>query len=199
MTSKIFWGFWIIAWPTATLIQPLVTTRGSADDTIVTPAKRVAAPSAIAGPKSEPTSETLPEAPARDPFQTELGDPKATSHRISQPSPQPAEKAFDAEVFEKSERLPASAADERTEPAPRTAIRPNSIRRAGPELTAQEERAQKLIYERALVRAKQRQSRLAARQWMQSAPRLASKSASWQPQLTQPNVLAEMDRITNQP
>ncbi|MDB5334746.1 MAG: hypothetical protein JWN70_365 [Planctomycetaceae bacterium] len=208
MARKIFWGLWMTVWPAVALIPPLVTAQGPAravtvaqDDSIVTPTKRVAAPVELASPQTELTLEELPntpqlDVPSPDPFEPKLSESKAPTHRISQPSAPHGEKAFDAEAFDKSEPLPAAGND--TVPqSPRTNVRLNSPRRTGPELTAQEERAQKLIHERALLRAQQRHTRLAVKQWVQTTPRIVGKSTNWHPQTTQPNALAEFDRIEN--
>ena len=207
MARKIFWGLWMTVWPAVALIPPLVTAQGPqrpvmADDAIVTPAKRIAPPAEIAGSGPALTVERLPEmpqldTPAQDPFEPTVSSTTTTTHRISQPTAEPTDKTFDADAFDKSEQLPA-AGNKTASQTPQTPARPRLTRRTGPELTAQEERAQKLIHERAMLRAQQRHTRLAARQGSPAMPRLMkNQSTNWRPQLTQPNALAEFDRIEN--
>lgn len=205
MARKIFWGLWMTVWPAVALIPPLVTAQGPqraavVDDSIVTPAKRGAAPAEMVSPRTELTLEEIPDnpqldVPSPDPFEPRLSESNAPTHSISQPSAAHGEKAFDAEAFDKSEQLPT--AGNMVPKSPRTNVRLNMPRRTGPELTAQEERAQKLIHERAMLRAQQRHTRLAVKQWIQTTPRITGKSTNWQPQTTQPNALAEFDRIEN--
>ena len=208
MARKIFWGLWMTVWPAVALIPPLVTAQAparavtSANDSVVTPAQRGTSPTDVTQPQTDLTLEEVfntPQqgVPSPDPFEPLVSESKTTTHRISQPSTQSAEKPVDAEAFEKREPPPVVASEEPPEPPPRTTTRPNSVRRTGPELTAQEERAQKLIHQRAMLRAQQRQARMAAKQWMQTTPRVTRQTTNWRPQLTQPNALAEMDRIEN--
>jgi hypothetical protein len=207
MARKIFWGLWMTVWPAVALIPPLVTAQGPqhpvrVDDTIVTPSKRSAPPAEIAVSKPAVTVESLSEIPqldtsAQGPFEPTVSSTTTTTRQISQPTTEPSDKAFDAEAFEKSEQLPATGKNTASQ-TPQTPARPRLTRRTGPELTAQEERAQKLIHERAMLRAQQRHTRLAARQGIQTMPRLTkSQSTNWRPQLTQPNALAEFDRVEN--
>ena len=208
MTRKIFWGLWMTVWPAVALIPPLLTAQGparvmtAANDSVVTSAKRSTSPTEVTQPQADLTLETVfnipqQDVPSPDPFEPLVSESTTTTHRISLPTTQPAEKSVNTEAFQKNEASPAVATEEPPEPPPRTTTRPNSVRRTGPELTAQEERAQKLIHQRAMIRAQQRQARMAAKQWMQTTPRQTRQTTNWQPQLTQPNVLAEMDRIEN--
>ena len=203
MVKKIFWGLWMTVWPAVVLIPPLLTAQGPRPD-----AARDAAPIVTADGDATSAELVAPQpalvsdraieepqlgAPQRDPFELKVSKSKTTAHRISQPRLEPAEKVFDAEAFEHSEPLPAVTTDDPAPATPEIARKP--IRRSGPQLNAQEERAQKLIHERAMVRARQRQNRLAVKNWMQTTPRVVGRSTNWQPQLTQPNTLAEFDRI----
>ncbi|MES2790373.1 MAG: hypothetical protein V4719_12250 [Planctomycetota bacterium] len=203
MPRKIFWGLWMTVWPAVALIPPLVTAQAPqpavtavSSGPVITPARQAATPVTVVSPQTELAQEEPSDAPQFAPPLPELAEPPLTkssntTHRVSLPSSEPEEKAFDSEEFEASEQLPSIGSPPVVR-SPRTTVRTGvPLGRTGPTLNAQEERAHKLIQERAMLQANERRARLAAKQWHKTVPRQPGKSASWQPQLTQPNWLAE--------
>ncbi len=203
MARKIFWGLWMTVWPAVALIPPLLTAQSPRHDPVpqaaIAKLERAATAADFEAPPAALVLEPPREAPnlgttLRDPFETPSARSGKTTHRISQPRFEPADKVIDAEVFEQSEEFPPAAQEAPAVATPQG--KRTQVRRPIPQLNEQEERAQKLIHERAMLRAKQRQDRLAAKHWgTHAAPRVIRRTTSWRPQLTQPNALAEFDRI----
>ena len=191
MARKIFWSLWVTVWPLAALIPPLVTAQGTRSDAvpapeqkIVTPARRDATPARPTSPKTGRTSQNATR--SSGPFETDSSDPpqdsSKTGRRNESIAPHPIQGQSDSAAFETSEPLPPTRNANENAHYPRTGSRTNGIRATGPVLSAREEAAQKLIHERAILRAQQRRARLEIKQG--KCP--TDKPPGWHPQSTDP-------------
>lgn len=181
MSRKLMLGLWVSVWPAVALITPFVWSqvpRPVASSTV--------APSTVTNHTIEKTgrrsttsdsqsnsddrvfSEVAPQTAAPIPTSsgratTDSGEP---GRRIDQRTPDTIRRSSDTDAFENSEPLPPTRDAVNATPA-RSRPRVNYVRSRtnSSELSQQEEQAQKLIYERAMLRAQQRHSRLETRQW----------------------------------
>ena len=169
-----------------------------------TPAERAVVDLSLESPAVAPqltvpadsSTETLVEAPEIEAAPVESQAPRI---RTARTGAETITAISDANLFEETEPLPPTSSAPAA-PTRRLAARQVSPRRTtSPALSAQEQTAQKLIHERAMLRAQQRHTRLEMKQWggpvMPRRP--VRQTTAWQPQLTQPDWLAEMDQITN--
>lgn len=219
MPRKIFWGLWMTVWPAVALIPPLVTAQATRPmDSTVTGRAAVLAPvtdtqpTSVAAPADQSVVElSLEPAAARPqsavpvelptsapPVAATPVEPRTAPVKTVRKSPEAITAISDANLFEDSEPLPATPSTGAVAPR-RMPSRQVTPRRSGPPLSAQEQTALKLIQERAMLRAQQRHSRLEMKQGGGAVMprRPVRQTTAWQPQLTQPDWLAEMDQITN--
>lgn len=197
MARKAFFLLWMTIWPIVALLPALTTapTAGGHQANVTTPvvlaqnlSEESKAPIEITETLPHADDATIPQraAPGLVAGQTpQLHEPESLD-----PTSQPVSVATDgADVSAKGttrENLPSTSSRKGDSTRPSATV-PHSIRRTSPTLTAQEEHARKLIYERAQLRAQQRHARLNVKYHRENGIAPLSTGARWQVQLTQPN------------
>ena len=203
MSRKLMLGLWVSVWPAMALLAPFIMAQVPRTGELAVANLKVDASAdltTIPGSQSSPTVpdtiETRPETPPHpadsSPAQSGEGstDASQTGQRINRRDPQTIRDQSDASAFEHSEQLPSNRNTSNVRPQ-RSGSRPNAIRKTSTELTAQEEQAQKLIHERAVLRAQQRHSRLETRQWEKLGRRVPARPLGARTRPHHANTLAD--------
>lgn len=184
MARKVFFLLWMTIWPILALFPALITGQTAKHPQAATPNTPITLAQGLSPESPAEITENLPDAEDKkapqltnpDPFVNE-GQPRLT-RELTTPESDPIPSVTVAQ-----------------ESPPPTSTRPSatathSIRRTGPTLTAQEEHAQKLIHERAQLRAQDRHARLEFKYRRSTGVPPMGTAARWHAQLTQPNWVA---------
>lgn len=190
MARKVFFLLWMTIWPIAALLPAMGTSPIARQPQMPPPA---IAPVTLAqglSPAPAEITEELPDSRETNPPQLTLPTAEDNAGLESQ-SPKLLDSGSQS-VSSATEGLIISS------PAPvglsPSVTAPRSIRKTSPTRTAQEEQAQKLIHERAQLRAQQRHARLEIKYHRSSGIVPVSPVARWHAQLTQPNWVAGSTR-----
>lgn len=182
MARKVFWALWIIVWPIAAIAPYVITPPGTVK--AQTPAQAQARKSSPLEAKPHVDHEVLANriASAKESRIPLLAQPDNIVEVQQWPSqPELTIPTQVAQAPKKGESLPPTLEKPRSSPTdvkPRVSKPHETIE----SLAAQEERAQRLIHERAAVRGLQRHARLELK--YRKGAHISTAPARWQPRVT---------------